>query len=101
LENKITGRESQGACSEDELIGGKPPVVKWLTLISSSQKYLSVKLGPSLWRVNKTWVLQNRDLRAIFGLEKEDLASRRRKFPNKKLCNLFIITMIIKVNDLT
>jgi hypothetical protein len=28
LENKITGRESQGACLQDELIGGKPPVVK-------------------------------------------------------------------------
>jgi hypothetical protein len=28
LENKITGRESQGACRQDELIGGKPPVVK-------------------------------------------------------------------------
>jgi hypothetical protein len=26
LENKITGRESQGTCQE--LIGGKPPVVK-------------------------------------------------------------------------
>jgi hypothetical protein len=25
---KITGRESQGACREDELIGGKPPVIK-------------------------------------------------------------------------
>jgi hypothetical protein len=28
LENKITGRGSQGACRQDELIGGKPPVVK-------------------------------------------------------------------------
>jgi hypothetical protein len=28
LENKITGRESQGARSQDELIGGKSPVVK-------------------------------------------------------------------------
>jgi hypothetical protein len=28
LENKMTGRESQGACSQAELIGGKPPVVK-------------------------------------------------------------------------
>jgi hypothetical protein len=27
VENKITGRESQGACRQDELIGGKPPVV--------------------------------------------------------------------------
>jgi hypothetical protein len=25
---KITGRESQGACRQDELIGGKPPVAK-------------------------------------------------------------------------
>jgi hypothetical protein len=25
---EITGRESQGACRQDELIGGKPPVVK-------------------------------------------------------------------------
>jgi hypothetical protein len=25
---KNTGRESQGACPQDELIGGKPPVVK-------------------------------------------------------------------------
>jgi hypothetical protein len=28
LENKITGRESQGVCRQDELIGGKPPVIK-------------------------------------------------------------------------
>jgi hypothetical protein len=28
LENKITGRDSQGACRQDELIGGKPSVVK-------------------------------------------------------------------------
>jgi hypothetical protein len=28
LENKITGRESQGACRQDELIGGKLPVIK-------------------------------------------------------------------------
>jgi hypothetical protein len=30
MENKITGRESQGACRQDELIGSKPPVLKWL-----------------------------------------------------------------------
>jgi hypothetical protein len=30
MKNKITGRESQGACRQDELIGGKPPVVKEL-----------------------------------------------------------------------
>jgi hypothetical protein len=28
LENKITGRESQGACHQDELMGGKLPVIK-------------------------------------------------------------------------
>jgi hypothetical protein len=28
FENEITGRESQGACSQDELIGGKQPVAK-------------------------------------------------------------------------
>jgi hypothetical protein len=28
LENKITGRESQGACRQNVMIGGKPPVVK-------------------------------------------------------------------------
>jgi hypothetical protein len=28
VENKIADRESQGACSQDELIGGKLPVVK-------------------------------------------------------------------------
>jgi hypothetical protein len=27
LKNKITGREFQGACCQDELICGKPPVV--------------------------------------------------------------------------
>jgi hypothetical protein len=28
VEKEITGRESQWACRQDELIGGKPPVVK-------------------------------------------------------------------------
>jgi hypothetical protein len=28
VEKEITGRESQGACRQDEEIGGKPPVVK-------------------------------------------------------------------------
>jgi hypothetical protein len=28
LENKITGRKSQGACRQGEFIGVKPPVVK-------------------------------------------------------------------------
>jgi hypothetical protein len=28
VENKITDRESQGACRQDELIGSKPPAVK-------------------------------------------------------------------------
>jgi hypothetical protein len=32
LENIITGRESQGACRQDELIGGKPTIVKKLWL---------------------------------------------------------------------
>jgi hypothetical protein len=27
LENKITGRESQGACHQDDLIGREPPVI--------------------------------------------------------------------------
>jgi hypothetical protein len=31
LENKITGRQSQGVCRQDEIIGGKPPIVKYLT----------------------------------------------------------------------
>jgi hypothetical protein len=28
LVEKITGCESQGACGQDKLIGGKPPLVK-------------------------------------------------------------------------
>jgi hypothetical protein len=28
VEKKISARESQGACLQDELAGGKPPVVK-------------------------------------------------------------------------
>jgi hypothetical protein len=28
LEKEIAGRESQGACRQDEVIGGTPPVVK-------------------------------------------------------------------------
>jgi hypothetical protein len=28
LENKNSGRGTQGACRQDELLGGKPPVVK-------------------------------------------------------------------------
>jgi hypothetical protein len=28
LEKRNTGPESQGPCRQDELIGGKPPVVK-------------------------------------------------------------------------
>jgi hypothetical protein len=27
-EKKIVGRESEGACHQDELIGGKPPIVR-------------------------------------------------------------------------
>jgi hypothetical protein len=30
LGKKISGRKSQGGCRQDELIGGKPPVVKQL-----------------------------------------------------------------------
>jgi hypothetical protein len=30
LENKFAGRESQGACCQEELIDGKLPVVKQL-----------------------------------------------------------------------
>jgi hypothetical protein len=32
LENKIAGRESQGACHQGELTGGKPLVIKQLGL---------------------------------------------------------------------
>jgi hypothetical protein len=28
FKNKITGSETQGACRQDELFGGKPPLVK-------------------------------------------------------------------------
>jgi hypothetical protein len=28
IEQKYAGREPQGACRQDELLGGKPPVVK-------------------------------------------------------------------------
>jgi hypothetical protein len=35
VEKKIAGRESQGVCRQDELIGGKPPVVKYVTLTQS------------------------------------------------------------------
>jgi hypothetical protein len=28
LKKKVGGREFQGACRQDELIGGKPPIVK-------------------------------------------------------------------------
>jgi hypothetical protein len=41
LENKNSGRESQGACRQEELIGGKPPVVKevwlWSGLVGVTQ----------------------------------------------------------------
>jgi hypothetical protein len=33
---KIAGRESQGACRQDEVIGGKPPVVMQLSLSDSA-----------------------------------------------------------------
>jgi hypothetical protein len=28
VEKEITGRESQGVCRQENLIGGKPPVIK-------------------------------------------------------------------------
>jgi hypothetical protein len=28
VEKKVTGRESQGACCQDKLIGGKLPIIK-------------------------------------------------------------------------
>jgi hypothetical protein len=44
---KITGHESQGACHQDELIGGKLPVVKFLMVMTVSttikRKYLRVE----------------------------------------------------------
>jgi hypothetical protein len=38
LENKNSGRGSQGVCHQDEMIGGKPPVGKELRTQSSEQK---------------------------------------------------------------
>jgi hypothetical protein len=35
-ENKITGRGSQGACRQDVLTGGKPPVVKYDVTLNES-----------------------------------------------------------------
>jgi hypothetical protein len=35
---KFLCRESQGACRQDEPIGGKPPVVKWLSCWSDYNK---------------------------------------------------------------
>jgi hypothetical protein len=50
LENKITGRESQGACRKDELIGSKPPVEKLtLTLDCLSSGGEGMKNPYSLW----------------------------------------------------
>jgi hypothetical protein len=51
-ENKIIGCESQGACRQDELMGGKPPVVKELSELlltrefpEGSQSRQTVKYG--------------------------------------------------------
>jgi hypothetical protein len=30
LQKKTAGRESQGACRQDELIAGGPPIIKYL-----------------------------------------------------------------------
>jgi hypothetical protein len=48
LENKITGRESQGACRQDELIGGKPPVVVQVCH-NSDQRGLRHELSLGWW----------------------------------------------------
>jgi hypothetical protein len=36
LDNKITGIESEVACCQDEMIGGKPPVVNVTLILSQS-----------------------------------------------------------------
>jgi hypothetical protein len=36
VSRKISGREPQGTWRQDELIGGKPPVIKWLWLYDST-----------------------------------------------------------------
>jgi hypothetical protein len=51
---KISGRESQGAWRQDELIGGKPPVIKWLWLWLSLKwsilsSFLHVRLSRGLF----------------------------------------------------
>jgi hypothetical protein len=38
IEKKKSGRQSQGARRQDELIGGKPTVVKWLWLCKPVRK---------------------------------------------------------------
>jgi hypothetical protein len=41
---KVTGRESQGAYYQDELIGDKPPVVKQLTLTFKEVEFRGASL---------------------------------------------------------
>jgi hypothetical protein len=38
LSKKIVGLQSEGACREDELIGGKPPIVKQLLTLALTTK---------------------------------------------------------------
>jgi hypothetical protein len=51
---KYSGRESQEAQSQDELIGGKSSVVKWLWLwVESIESYSCEKTEVSSWRRGK------------------------------------------------
>jgi hypothetical protein len=45
LEHKNSGRGSQGVCRQDELIGGKPPVVKLTLTLDSQFRQLSAALS--------------------------------------------------------
>jgi hypothetical protein len=44
---KITGRESQGACLQDELIGGKPPVSLTVKVVSAEATGFCISIGIS------------------------------------------------------
>jgi hypothetical protein len=60
--NNITGRESQGACRQDELVGDKAPVVKYLSLSQSDSK-----------REQKSWSgLERRELGRVLEMAIED-----------------------------
>jgi hypothetical protein len=48
LKKTITGRDSQGAFRQDELIGGKPPVVKYLTVTELSGLRVAVVISEKL-----------------------------------------------------